>query len=87
MNPVHSISNILEHTLVGHEEVAIFEASLTAEKEKGLSKCMFFICSSYFKCAQQQVCVQHLEYLEQLLKKSTKQAKRYVSERGETKTC
>lgn len=29
MNPVHAISDILEHALVGHEKVAIFEASLT----------------------------------------------------------
>lgn len=29
MNPVHTISDILEHALVGHEKVAIFEASLT----------------------------------------------------------
>lgn len=29
MNPVHAISDILEHALVGHEKVTIFEASLT----------------------------------------------------------
>lgn len=30
MNPVHGVSDILEHALVGHEQVAIFEASLAA---------------------------------------------------------
>ena len=29
MNPVDSVSNVLEHALIGHEKVTIFEASLT----------------------------------------------------------
>lgn len=29
MNPVHSVSDILEHALIRHKKVAIFEASLT----------------------------------------------------------
>lgn len=36
MNPVHTIAHILEHALVGHKKVTIFEASLTtAEEMKG----------------------------------------------------
>lgn len=30
VDPVHSISDVLEHALVGHEEVPVFEPSLTA---------------------------------------------------------
>lgn len=29
MNPVDTVSDVLEHALVGHEKVTIFEASLT----------------------------------------------------------
>lgn len=29
MNPVHAVSDVLEHAFVGHEKVSIFEASLT----------------------------------------------------------
>lgn len=29
VNPVHAIADILEHALVGHEKVTVFEASLT----------------------------------------------------------
>lgn len=29
VNPVHTIADILEHALVGHEKVTVFEASLT----------------------------------------------------------
>lgn len=36
VNPVHTIADILEHALVGHEKVAVFEAGLTtAEGIKG----------------------------------------------------
>lgn len=33
VDPVHAIPHVLEHALIGHEEVAIFEASLTAACE------------------------------------------------------
>lgn len=32
VNPVHAIADILEHALVGHEKVTVFEASLTTAK-------------------------------------------------------
>lgn len=31
MDPVDGVADVLEHALEGHEEVAIFKASLTAE--------------------------------------------------------
>lgn len=31
MNPVNGITDILEHALVGHEEVAVFEAGVAAD--------------------------------------------------------
>lgn len=31
VDPVDSIADVLEHALVGHEEVAVFETSFTAE--------------------------------------------------------
>lgn len=34
MDPVNSIADILEHALIGHEEVAMLEASFTAEGEE-----------------------------------------------------
>lgn len=34
VDPVNSVSDILEHTLVGHEEVAVLEASFTAGGEE-----------------------------------------------------
>lgn len=120
MNPVHAVSDILKHALVGHEKVAIFEARLTTT---GTVQIMFlslhnmntdkllkehlnhhgilwtwllssnkvFLTKSH-KIPKQHhfpqpasilhvtMSVQYLEYLEQLLKKSTRQAKRYVSE-------
>lgn len=33
VDPVHAVPDVLEHALVGHEEVAVFEASLTAAGE------------------------------------------------------
>lgn len=33
VDPVHAVPDVLEHALIGHEEVAIFEASLTAAGE------------------------------------------------------
>lgn len=36
MNPVHTVADILEHALVRHEKVTVFEAGLTtAEGIKG----------------------------------------------------
>lgn len=34
MDPIHSISDILKHALVGHEKISIFEAHLTTEEAK-----------------------------------------------------
>lgn len=34
VDPVDGIADVLEHALVGHEEVAVFEASFTAEEEE-----------------------------------------------------
>lgn len=34
MDPVDGVADILEHALIGHEKVAIFEASFTAEGEE-----------------------------------------------------
>lgn len=34
MNPVNSVTDVLEHALVGHEEVTVFEAGLTAVGEE-----------------------------------------------------
>lgn len=34
VNPVHCIPHILEHALVRHEQVSIFEASFTAKEFK-----------------------------------------------------
>jgi len=32
MDPIHSISDILKHALVGHEKISIFKAHLTTEE-------------------------------------------------------
>lgn len=34
VDPVHSVADVLEHTLVGHEEVAVLEARFTAAGEE-----------------------------------------------------
>lgn len=34
VDPVDGVADILEHALIGHEEVAIFEASFTAGGEE-----------------------------------------------------
>lgn len=81
MNPVHAVSDILEHALVGHEKVTIFEASLTTTgngKKKCVINVVLLIKEAYVRNIIQHA-KQHLVYLGQLLKKSTKQAKRYVS--------
>lgn len=33
MDPVHAVPDILEHALVGHEQVTVFEACLTAASQ------------------------------------------------------
>lgn len=80
MNPVHAISDVLEHALVGHEKVTIFEASLTTtgNSKKSVINLGLLIKEGYVTNIIQHA-KQHLVYLGQLLKKSTKQAKRYVS--------
>ena len=35
MDPVHGVADILEHALVGHEQISIFEASLTTTNGEG----------------------------------------------------
>lgn len=95
VNPVHSISDILEHALVGHEEVPVFESSLTATGTHYVYSVSMFLKEYYDDETLQQyqsltdhhqrsscpslpesLSLQYLEYLEQLLKKSTRQAKR-----------
>lgn len=79
MNPVHTITHVLEHTLVGHEQVAIFEASLTAAEDiKGEVNAE--VCTLDQRAFNHWCQDRHLVYLGQLVKKSTRQAKRYVSE-------
>lgn len=86
MNPVHAISDILEHALVGHEKVTIFEASLTTtgNDKKSVINAVPLIKEAYSRDIIQHA-KQHLVYLGQLLKKSTKQAKRYVSAEENTR--
>lgn len=95
VNPVHSISDILEHALVGHEEVPIFESSLTATGTHYVYNVSMFLKEYYDDetllqyqsltnhyqrsgrpSLPESLSLQYLEYLEQLLKKSTRQAKR-----------
>lgn len=86
MNPVHAISDILEHALVGHEKVTIFEASLTTtgNGKKCVINVALLVKEAYVRNIIQHA-EQHLVYLGQLLKKSTKQANRYVSAEENTR--
>lgn len=85
MNPINTISDILEHALEGHEKVTIFETSVTAKETVKVIRP--FESNLYFNSENQEwlslvvlysisISASYLVYLGQLLKKSTKQARR-----------
>ena len=48
VDPVDGVADVLEHALIGHEKVTIFEASLTTTDSK--NHVHIRVCTTGFKC-------------------------------------